>query len=270
MSPSLIKTIEIKPVSFKLKNPFITAAGKKNHTENVQITLHLSDGSRGVAEASSSIALPSESQRNMLQVLKEMVPELRGKSIDHYKELIELCWRLNRYHPTASAAMECAILDAYTRTRRQSLAHFFGNKLAQVETDFTLSVAKPDTLFKAAQAASRKGFRRLKVKLGGESVEKDLERMKAVQSSGGAAGDTRGRRQSRPQRVSCPSMGRTSLKKPKIKIVFLEQPFRKYDLRAMKVFRSRCRVPLFADESVLTAHDADQTLRSVRCRRRQY
>jgi L-alanine-DL-glutamate epimerase-like enolase superfamily enzyme len=46
------------------------------------------------------------------------------------------------------------------------------------------------------------------------------------------------------------------VEKAKIKIVFLEQPFRKHDVRAMKIFRSRCRLPLFADESVLTASDA--------------
>jgi len=254
MTSAIIKTIEISPVSFRLKNPFVTAAGRKNTTENVQITIHLSDGTRGVAEASSSIAMPGESQRNMIEALKDMVPELRGKSIDHYKELVELCWRLQHYHPTAAAAMECAILDAYTRTRRQPLTKFLGGKLSQVETDFTLSVATPDILFKAARAAARKGFRRLKVKLGGESVEKDLDRMKAVHRGAPTAALVADGNQGLS--VSHALQWAHQLEKAKIKLVFLEQPFRKHDIRAMKVFRSRNRLPLFADESVLTAHDA--------------
>jgi L-alanine-DL-glutamate epimerase-like enolase superfamily enzyme len=254
MSIPVIKNIDIKPVSFTLKNPFITAAGKKHVTENVQIEIRLSDGTRGVAEGSSSLAMPGESQRNMMQVLREMVPELRGRPIDPYKELIELCWRLNRYHPTASAAIECALLDAYCRTRGQSLAEFFGKKLTHVETDFTLSVATPDALYKAAKIAARKGFKRLKVKLGGESVEKDLERLKAVHRAAPKATLVADGNQGLS--VSQALQWVHQLEKAKIKLSFLEQPFRKHDLRSMKVFRSRCRMPLFADESVLTAHDA--------------
>src|SRR6185369_16593383 len=46
------------------------------------------------------------------------------------------------------------------------------------------------------------------------------------------------------------------LKREQIAITFLEQPFRKHDLRAMRVFRQRTHIPLFADEAVLSAADA--------------
>src|SRR4030081_1983476 len=124
----IIQTIDVKPVSFKLKNPFVTAAGKKTETHNVQITLHLSDGTRGLSEASSSIAMPNESQENMVKALKSMIPELRGKMIENYRELVATSWRLQALHPTAAAAMECAILDAYSRTLNQSLSDFLGGK----------------------------------------------------------------------------------------------------------------------------------------------
>ncbi len=249
-----IHSIELVPVSFPLKNPFVTAAGSKSHTDNVQIVLTLSDNTRAFAEASSSIAMPSESQVNMLRVLKDMVPELRGKRIADFKELVQLAWRLHRFHPTAAAAMECAIMDAYTRTQNQSLAKFLGNRTSQVETDLTLSVADPSLLIKAARAAVTKGFRRLKVKLGGESIQKDFDRLKAVRRGAPKAALVADGNQSLSVSNAVALVHR--LEKAEINLVFIEQPFRKHDIRAMKIFRTRCRLPLFADESVLTPNDA--------------
>src|SRR5262249_23723721 len=133
-------------VSYQLQTPFITAAGKKTETENVELTLVLSDGTRGMAEASSSIAMPHQSQANMIRVLKELIPDIREKSIEDYRELVALVWRRCPLFPTAAAAMECALLDAYTRTQKIPLSTFLGGKEAPVETDLTLSVAEPKAL----------------------------------------------------------------------------------------------------------------------------
>jgi len=253
-SSPLIQSIEIKPVSFPLKNPFVTAAGHKTRTDNVQIFLRLSDGTRGVAEASSSIAMPGESQENMQRALKEMIPELWGKPIEDYKTLVELCWRLQPFHPTAAAAMECAILDAFARTKKQPLAHLLGQKSVTIETDFTLSVDEPDRLHKAARAASRKGFRKLKVKLAGDSPEKDAERLKAVHKAAPRAELVADGNQglALSQAVQLAHL----LNRAQIRPLFLEQPFRRHDVRSMKLFRHRSRLPLLADESILTASDA--------------
>src|SRR5688572_8406033 len=98
-----IQSVRIIPVSFRLTNPF-------------------------VAEASSSIAMPGETQANMQHALKSLVPEVREKDIRDYRTLIQTCWRKQPYHPTAVAALESALLDAYTRTTGQPLYKFFGGK----------------------------------------------------------------------------------------------------------------------------------------------
>jgi L-alanine-DL-glutamate epimerase-like enolase superfamily enzyme len=252
--PPIIRGVDITPVSFKLKTPFVTAAGRKTRTDNVQITLRLSDGTRGLAEASSSLAMRTESQENMTRVLKEMVPELRGKPIDDYRALVALAWRLQPFHPTAAAAMECAILDAYTRTRGQSLADFFGQKAHTVESDLTLSVASPDALFKAARAALKQGFRKLKVKLAGGDPKTDFKRLAAVHRAAPKAALVADGNQGFT--VSQALELTHDLTKAGISLLFFEQPFRKHDFHSMRLFRLRSRVPLFADESVHSAADA--------------
>ena len=250
----IIQTIDVKPVSFKLKKPFVTAAGEKTETHNVQITLHLANGGRGMAEASSSIAMPSESQENMVLAIKSMIPELRGKMIENYRELVATSWRLQPLHPTAASAMESAILDAYTRTLDQPLADFLGGRNAVIETDLTLSLVAPKELFKLAKDAAKKGFRRIKVKLGGASPEEDCERMKAVHKGAPRATLVADGNQGFGLSQAVDFIHR--IKREQIAITFLEQPFRKYDLRAMRLFRQRTHVPVFADEAVLSAADA--------------
>src|SRR5207247_6749626 len=108
---------------------------------NVQISLRLSDGTPGRSEASSSIAMPGETASAMQRALAGLAGELRGQSIAGYRALIETCWRLQPFHPTATAAMECALLDAYTRWQGQPLYRYLGDQQQDVLTDFTLSIA---------------------------------------------------------------------------------------------------------------------------------
>jgi L-alanine-DL-glutamate epimerase-like enolase superfamily enzyme len=46
------------------------------------------------------------------------------------------------------------------------------------------------------------------------------------------------------------------LAKTKVRLEFFEQPFPKHDLPLMRAFRKKSKIPLFADESVLTPSDA--------------
>jgi len=255
-----IQFLRATPVTFHLREPFVTAAGRKTLTHNVQVTVGLSNGVLGRGEASSSIALPGESQNAMERVLKTLIPELREKDIADYRSLIQTCWRLHPYHPTAVAAMECALLDAYTRCKGQALYRFFGGRKTSVVSDLTLSVGTPDRLYKTARAAAKRGFRRLKVKLAGDTPQKDAERLQAVHRAAPKAllvADGN-------QGLNTSQVGDLMqlLDKARVQLVFLEQPFPKHDLPSMRSFRKKHRLPLMADESVLTPADAQRVFDS--------
>src|SRR3989338_9076904 len=101
----IIQSIHLQPVSFRLVSPFVTAAGKKTATHNLQVIVTLSNGIRGLAEASSSIALPQETPQAMAHAINDLLPQLRSKPLDNYRDLIQTFWRLQPYHPTAVAAL---------------------------------------------------------------------------------------------------------------------------------------------------------------------
>jgi L-alanine-DL-glutamate epimerase-like enolase superfamily enzyme len=249
-----IRNIKVTTVAFKLKEPFVTAAGRKTRTENVQVTVELSNGKVGVAEGSSSIAMPSQNPVAMQRVIRELIPEVRDKSIEDYKSIIQHCWQKQPYYPTAVAALECALLDAFTRTKGQPLYRFLGGKKTSVESDLTLSVGMPAKLYATTKAAAKKGFHRFKVKLAGDSPNRDAERVIAVHKAAPRAELVADGNQGLNASQAIELMHR--LTKAGIQLRFLEQPFPKHDLPLMRTFRKKSKVPLFADESVLTPADA--------------
>lgn len=252
-SASTIQSIRVEPVSFQLKKAFVTAAGHKTKTDNVQVTLSLANGLQGKAEASTSIAMRSESQATMVRVIRDLMPELRGKPIEDYRNLVALCWRLQPYHPTAVAAVECALLDALAQSQGKSLASWFGGKAQSIESDLTLSVGAPEMVASEARQAVRKGFRRLKIKLSGQAPL-DAQRMQAARKGAPKAELVADGNQGFSLSAAL-DLAR-QLDRFGIKIRFFEQPFHKHDLRSMKTFRQRAKLPLYADESVLTPADA--------------
>jgi L-Ala-D/L-Glu epimerase len=145
-------------------------------------------------------------------------------------------------------------LDAYTRSRKQSLARFLGGRSTAIETDLTLSVDSPKALARLAKKAVQKGFRRLKVKLAGTSAGEDVERLKAVHRSAPKARLVADGNQafSLSQAVDFA----VRLKREQIPLTFFEQPVRKHDLRSMRLLRQKTHIPVVADESVLTVADA--------------
>src|SRR5437870_3495965 len=52
-----IESIHISPVTFRLKQPFVTAAGRKSETRNVQVKVVLSDGTRGELQKTAKAAV---------------------------------------------------------------------------------------------------------------------------------------------------------------------------------------------------------------------
>src|SRR5258708_3521471 len=255
-----IQNIRVTPVSFKLREPFVTAAGRKTRTLNVQVAVLLSDGTQGLAEASSSIAMPNETQANMERGMKELAPEIREKDIHDYRSLIQTCWQRQPYHPTAVAALESAILDAYTRVKGQALYQFLGGKKTSVESDLTLSVATPAKLYQSAKTAYKKGFHKLKIKLAGDSPQKDAERLIAVHRAAPRAILVADGNQGMNASQALELVHR--LAKAKVNLKFFEQPFPKHDLPLMRAFRKKSKVPLYADETVLTPADAAKVFES--------
>lgn len=260
MLATRIQSIQIQPMDFKLRQPFVTALGEKSVTRNVGVWIRLGDGAGGFGEGSASLSLPQETQEAMVKSIQDVVDAVRGKDIRDYRSLIATVWQVLPFHPTAAAAVECALLDAFTRTLEISLAQYFGGAKTQVETDLTVSAIELREAARWARRGWKHGFRTFKVKVGTGSVERDLQRLKAVHLAvpkGRILADAN------------QGFGLTqavafvrAVQRARIPLLLLEQPVAKHDLGAMRTVRDRGRIRICADESVMNAADAARVLRA--------
>jgi len=252
-----VQSVVVRPVTIPLKQPFVTAQGRKTATHNVQILLKLSNGVIGFGEASTSIAMKEQSQAVLMKVLHQEGRRLNNVSFEDPEALIRIIWQRIGDYPAAAAALECAIFDAKAKIARKPLWKFFGTRAKTIETDLTLSIGHPDDMAKAAQAATRQGFRRLKVKLAGDP-RWDWVRLKAVHSVAPKAKLVADGNQGFSLSGALDLDHR--LQATRVPVYFFEQPFRRGDTVSMKRYRRRAKLPLVADESVRTVAEARRLL----------
>ena len=86
----VIDTIELVPLNLPMRQPFVTALGRKSVSRNLLVRVQLANGIAGYGEASASLAWPGETQPAMTRAVRKIVPSLNGRPIDAYRRLIDV------------------------------------------------------------------------------------------------------------------------------------------------------------------------------------
>lgn len=244
-----------------LRTPFITALGSKRETVNVGLELRLRNGAAGYGEASGSVVLARLKPSAVARLLRR---ELRGLIGQDARRLLgstpALRKRLARALP-AAAAVECALNEAVWAGFGTRLCERLGGALESVETDITLSAAHPREAAQAAGRHAREGFRLFKVKVGTRPGQ-DLRRVLAVWRAcrgvrKGAALILDGNQGLSPDGAL--RLVEACLKRS-VRVTLLEQPLKREKLESMRWLKTRCPVPVAADEGVRSAREALEIL----------
>lgn len=249
-----IAKIELVPLNLKMRCPFVTSLGRKDITRNLLIIVKLDNGITGLGEASASLAWPEDNQKRMAAALRKIIPRLIGSEIKPYQKLIKNIWAVMGKHPTAAAALECAILDAFTKSRGISLWKFFGGKKRFVTTGFTISAWPPEEAASAAKKMYARGFRRFKIKVTGKNPDEDLARvLRAAQSAPKAKLIIDANQGFKANEAVHFAQALQILRLP---VELLEQPVAKDDWEGLKEVERKGKIPVAADESARGVEDA--------------
>lgn len=259
MTPPRVTGLALLPLHLPMRQPFITALGQKKISHNLLVAIRLSNGVTGYGEASASLAWPADTQEAMTRVLQRAIPKLMGASIRRYRKLIELTWDATGTHPTAAAALECALVDAAARAQESCLWCWFGAKAQGVTTGLTLSAWKGRLAASVAESAARKGFRQFKIKVTGIDLDEDLRRVAAVARAVPKArlllDGNQGFSETDGVRFSL------LLRRQKIRVKLFEQPVEKKNLDGLLKVQTDGRILVAADESVRNVSDLRRLLR---------
>lgn len=254
-----ITSVDLLPLDLPLRQPFVTALGSKRVSRNLLVVVHLSDGTAGAGEASASLAWPDQNRAAMKKGLAPLARRFTGRAIGDYRRLTAETWeQLPRLH-TAAAALECALLDAYTRSRGVSLWKWFGGKRRSVTTSLTLSAWPAPLAARTAKRAYASGFRTLKVKLTGRDFDGDLKRLLAVHRAAPKAALWLDGNQGFTREQALRFCAETA--RLRLPAELFEQPVPRGQWRAFEEIERKTGLPVAADESARSVKETAELIR---------
>ena len=129
-----------------------------------------------------------------------------------------------------------------------------GGYRKEIITDITISVNDPEEMARDSMDAIKRGFETLKIKVGKDAAM-DLERMKSIRNAVGY--DVKLRIDA--NQGWKPKEAVKVLRKMEdagLDIEFVEQPVEAHDIDGLKYVTDNVSIPVLADESVFSPHDA--------------
>ncbi len=237
----------------RVRGVFRIAYGSWREAETLYARVELSDGTVGWGEAAPAPRVTGEYPEAGLAAGRMAAGKLIGVDVERLGELLDRLTVLLRGYPAARAAIANALLDAYARLHGAPLCDLVGGcrGMGGSETLVTVSLGEPWEMAERASELVSRGFRMLKVKLGGP-VGLDVERVRAVRE---AVGEGVVVTVDANQAWSHWDALRALEELEKLGVVLVEQPLPAHDLEALAKLSSVSPVPIAVDESVLTLRD---------------
>ena len=259
MEQAIIKEISVNPVNIPLEEPFTIAIGTKYEIENVIVTVRLDNGIEGYGEAAPLEPINGENQSTVMATLESCREFLAGRDIASYRQISKKLKSVFWAQVTARCAIEMALIDAFTKTLNIPLYLFFGGASKKLETDYTVDIVSTEKARVNASKLKGQGYRILKTKVGKNLID-DIDRIQAIMD--GAPGCRlildANQGYSPVQAVHFLK----ELEKNNIWPELFEQPVVRHDKAGMRFVKDNSMVPIAADESVFTAADAIEVVRT--------
>jgi L-alanine-DL-glutamate epimerase-like enolase superfamily enzyme len=253
-----ISKMFIEPLSIEME-PFPIALGVMTRLDNAFVRIVLENGIEGYGEAAPIMTISGENQQTIIGTLNSCRDYIVGQDISNYRAIAYTLKSAFWAQSTARCAIEMALLDAWTKTLKIPFYRFLGGTDNRVETDYTVSIVRPEEAKKEAVQLAAEGYRTIKTKVGINLTE-DIERVLAIRDGAPECKILIDANQGYSPKTALRFIN--EVVKHGIHPVLFEQPVLKSDLAGMKFVRDNTEIPVCADESVFTAADAIEVVRT--------
>lgn len=257
-----VVNLETFKVAVPLKKPFRTSLRVVEALDSIYLKVTCNNGIVGWGEAVPIPVLTGESLKSIETVIQEIYkPFLIGKNVLEYEKIFQQLHRLVVGNFSAKAAIDMAIYDCLAQYCKLPLFRFLGGWKDEIETDMTISVNEPKEMGEDAVRFFQKGFSVLKIKVGLESIDKDLERIKEIRKRLGK----KVRLRIDANQAWSPKEAIGMIRKMEdedFQIELVEQPVKAWDLKGLKRVTDAVSTPIMADESVYSPQDALEVIQT--------
>ncbi len=255
-----MKIKDIKAWSVDLGNtkPYTIAFKTIDEVRNAFVEITLENGMTGIGAGNPSEYVVGETLDQCLDALQEKNTEfLIGRDIREFNQLTFDVWKKFPENPSARAAIDIALHDAFTKFIDVPLVKFLGQKIKKLPTSNTIGIKNIEETLKEAEEYIKKGFKVLKVKLG-KDLEEDVERiMKLREKFGNGITIRVDANQGYTVEQTIQFYGRCY----DLDIELIEQPLPAKEIAEMKSLPKEVRQVLAADESLITPADAIELIK---------
>jgi o-succinylbenzoate synthase len=257
-----ITNVVFKPIILSLKQPFKIALGTSFEYHGVILRIETDKGLIGLGEASPSARIVGETTASVVELLKNKVkPILLGKNPFEIERILDEVNSAILNNPSAKCAVDIALHDLLGKQAGLPLKNLLGGFRDGIVTSITVGIESIEKTIAEARKLIEDGAKVIKLKIGLEP-EKDIERIRVLREEIGS--ETRIRVDAN-QGYTLTDAVRVLNKIESYDIEFVEQPLSYWDLSGARRLRTKVDLPIMADESLHSAHDAINLIREEAC-----
>lgn len=249
-----IEKVEVYPIPLTLREPYVIAYHTVTAVTNVGITLHTSDGTTAVGIAGPEEEVTGETAETVLKAAKEIIePFLHGQKIDDIRTTIAELDKLLGEQRAALALVDTALFDCAAKSAGVPLYKYLGAKRNKLATAITIYIHSPEETLRRVKKLLDAGYKIVKIK-GGLDLAEDLHKLKLIRGSCGKdlpiIFDVN-------QGYSIEQFEQFQHAAKDLNLLCIEQPIHKQERAALCTFAQKKLIPIMADESIVTADDAE-------------
>jgi L-alanine-DL-glutamate epimerase-like enolase superfamily enzyme len=256
-----VRAVDIYSFDIPLRQPFKISIGTMYGANDVLVRVETDAGIVGWGEACPFPPITGETQETNLAVARNLRGLLVGSDPLAVGAFLRSAGRLINANPSVVAAFDMALHDIAGRAAGLPLFRLLGGEMTVIETDITADLDSPENMAERARGFLAAGFRKVKVKVG-QDPALDLARLTAIRRAvGGGCAISIDANQGWSVAQAILALGSMG----DLRIDFVEQPVAAWDLAGLREVRRRSPIPIMADESLFTPHDAIRLVRSEAC-----
>lgn len=256
-----IQSVDVMRQSTPLKKPFKTALRTVVDAESVLVRIRADDGRVGWGEAPATIVITGDSLDSIqAAIVHTFTPLLIGKNLLAYEQILQAVHQSMVGSSSAKAAVDMAVYDLVAQYCGLPLYQFLGGYKDEIETDFTVSVNSPKEMGEDAVRYIKEGFNVLKIKVGKDNIQDDIDRIKEIRSRVGSAVKIRvDANQGWQVKDAVRTIHR--MEDLGLDIELVEQPVKAHDIEGLKAVTDAVETMVMADESIFSPAQAFEVLK---------
>jgi len=242
-----IEHVTLEPVCYRLRKPILTHHGELRDRRGWRVRLLGPAGLIGLGEALPLPTSGGESPAESLAALEELASALDGRS-GTLGELLDRVDETSPDAPSARCALDGALHHLAARAKGVALARLLGaTPPVTVAVNALIGVGGTEESVESARAAQARGFRTLKLKLGGIQSDDEEVRLRAVRH---AVGDSIRLRIDANGAWSAEEAIAFLTRVAALGIELVEQPVRADDLAGLARVHAEAPIAVAADETL--------------------